>query len=319
MRTSTRARRPRGWKYSIITAGILALAAIAVPAQAFAAPSAPSTGSALSKPGCPGLYVIGARGSGQAYDVNGPFRGLGPEVDKTVTVVDNVVKKSLGITASIKAIDYPALSTDVLKPSKAVLTLIGHGYILLGLALWYKESVEKYLKSITAGTAAMVADAEHDAGTCPETPLVLAGYSQGAIVAHQAEVELKRKSSRAFGNIAGTLLIADGDRVENTKAHEFGTSKSGGEGIETYLYLSDEDAPLPNGTANICDADDIVCDISVGALWDYKKSIAVHTSYAKCDKDNKCTYLPVLTTAATWVGNVVVRLFREHGTAMREG
>jgi hypothetical protein len=60
---------------------------------------------------------------------------------------------------------------------------------------------------------------------CPQALLILAGYSQGAMVMHQAELRLAAAhDDGVLGQIAGTLLLGDGDRVSHTAADEFGTS-----------------------------------------------------------------------------------------------
>lgn len=310
MRAITREKRFR-LRPLIITAGILALAAIGVPAQAYAATSTESVASSPSKARCPDVDFIGARGSGQAYDPSGPFKGLGPEVSKMVTVMQDVAHKAgIGITSIVQAVNYPAVSTSVLKPSKREIVLLSNpATIAAGLALYYKNNVKVFLASIAAGVSAMVGDAVREGNACRGAVFVFAGYSQGAMVAHQAELELERRQLQAFYNTIGTILLADGDRVSNTKAMEFGTSKHSGKGIATYLHHGVGDVPIPGTTANICDANDLVCNFGPSQLLHFSSSIAVHTSYAKCNKENKCTYKPVLTSAATLIGNDIVFYF----------
>jgi cutinase len=118
---------------------------------------------------------------------------------------------------------------------------------------------------------------------CPRAGLVLAGYSQGAMVMHQVEWQLP---GSALSHIKGTLLVADGDRVPDTKAAytkdtkavytKLGISPSParGEGIRTYVGRSPlaplvpflverKDVRLYKTTVSICNADDIVCDFNV--------------------------------------------------------
>ena len=65
---------------------------------------------------------------------------------------------------------------------------------------------------------------------------MLAGYSQGAMAMHQAELELRDAGeTELLTHVAGALLLADGDRVASTTAKRFGTASSTAEGIRTYL------------------------------------------------------------------------------------
>jgi Cutinase len=65
---------------------------------------------------------------------------------------------------------------------------------------------------------------------CPNTK-VMAGYSQGTMVVHQAEVRLAASSRKTVRRIVETLLLGDSDRVPFTRAHEFGSSLPRAEGI----------------------------------------------------------------------------------------
>jgi hypothetical protein len=126
---------------------------------------------------------------------------------------------------------------------------------------------------------------------------------------HQAELQLAASHDTGLlGQIAGTLLLGDGDRVKHTAAREFGTSKNGAQGIRTYLGKnSDRDGPDPATTANICNAGDIVCDFSVSTLVNTilsGKGVCVHESYAVSQKHCKHSHNNALTQAATWVANL---------------
>ncbi len=289
----------------IITAGILTLVAVAVPGQALAATGASSVSSSPSKTSCPMFDFIGARGSGQPDETSGAFRGLGPEVDKMVTVMEDVVAHK-GHSTGITALNYPAVPVKVLIPTAAQIKLFRTNPAA-ALADWYNTNVKKFMGSIAKGVSAMVSYAEHETKACPGTAFVLAGYSQGAMVMHEAELQLRaaeeKGTSFAFGRIGGTILLADGYRVPNTKAKEFGTSKASGQGIATYLRHGVGDVAEGTTTANICDANDAVCNFGANLFLHIPSAISVHTSYAKCNAKNQCTYKAVLTTAATWVAD----------------
>lgn len=286
-------------------AGLLAVAGIVIPAQT--ALAAPRLSAAPSAEHCPNVEFIGARGSGQPYDVSGRFHGLGPEVNHMIGIIKGKLHAK-AITYGTDALSYPADSVNDLKPTSTELTLIENPLTLAaGLALYYEDNVKKYLHSIATGVSDTIFDADSFYNTCRPTVLVLVGYSQGAMVMHQAEVQLQSKHPKVFGRIAGTIELADGNRVPNTKAKEFGTSKANGEGVQTYLTKLSKhpDVPLPRTTANICNAGDLVCNFNASAVLHFSSAAKVHTSYSHCTKTS-CTYQPVLSSAATWVAAAVI-------------
>ena len=56
---------------------------------------------------------------------------------------------------------------------------------------------------------------------CPTTKVVLAGYSQGAMVVHR-----NLQALAASPNLAASLLIADGDRLPNDTTVNIGSVTS---------------------------------------------------------------------------------------------
>lgn len=310
MRRPAHKRRSWSRKLMLIAAGILVLAVIVVPTtQAFAATGSTAVGPSLSMASsCPSYVIVGARGSGQPDETSGKFRGLGPEVDKMATVLQQVLGKKHFSTA-YKAINYTAAPVSVLRPTAAQLKLFLKNPSA-ALADWYENNVKKFMASIADGVAKTVAYAESKTKECRavNTALILVGYSQGAMAVHEAELQLKKAEGKgtsfAFGRIGGTLLLSDGYRVKETIAKQFGTAKPGGQGVATVLRHGVGDLPDPGPSpANVCDANDVVCDFSARLFLRIANLLAVHTSYAKCNAKDQCTYKPVLTTAANWVAD----------------
>ena len=321
---TSRKGRSHGRQMVIVAGGVLMLAAMAVPGQALASASPgvrtsaahasnPATRTSAARasvrPGtqsCNDVEFIGARGSGEKY---GPFRGLGAEVNKLVTVAQGVLRKH-HITSGLDAVPYPADSVNDLKPSGAeIMGLSNPMTAAATLVIYYEHNVRKYLASISQGVTDTVFDVHTYHNVCPSTVFVLAGYSQGAMVMHQAENKISADHFRVIvRRIAGTLLLGDGNRVPHTKAKEFGTSSASAEGIQTYLTKLSKhpDVLVPKTTANICNAHDIVCNFNLTNVLHFSSSGKVHTSYAVC-KSGKCKYESVLTRAATWVANAVVK------------
>ena len=277
-------------------ATVLALA-VTGPAQAASASATPAADH------CNTVEFLGARGSGQALDTTGPYKGFGPEAYKVVSTAAPKLSAKR-ISYGIDAIPYSADSVNDLKPSE--LEIIG---LPESLPLYYKDNVEKYLNSIAQGVNDMVTDIKDRVATCGAAQhLVLVGYSQGAIVVHQAEDYLEVHDKSALSHIISTVLVADGDRVPKTKSKEFGSSGVSGEGIQVYLghFSTHLDNPLPGTTANVCNANDIVCNFGIPQLVHFSASAKVHTtSYANCS-GTKCSYGSALVSAANWAAGVIV-------------
>ncbi len=290
----------KGWRAKAVLAP-LAVLAVAVPLAAGPAQAASASPAADR---CNRVEFIGARGSGQALDVSGPFKGFGPQSYKVVTTVAAKLSAKR-ISYGVDAIPYPADSVNDLKPS--TLEILG---LPASLPLYYKDNVSKFLSSISTGVSDMVNDVKARIATCGNAQhLVLVGFSQGAIVVHQAEEYLLVHDRSALSHIIGTVLIADGDRVPNTKSKAFGSSGASGEGIQVYLghFSTHLDMPLPATTANVCNANDIVCNFGIPQLVHFSASAKVHTTtYANCS-GNKCTYGAALIAASNWAAGVVLK------------
>jgi hypothetical protein len=268
----------------------LAMTVIAAPAM--------TAGAATSAPSCPSFYFIGARGSGESAQT--PAGGLGTEVGKIATDVANAVNAQ-NLTMQTVADSYSAASVYDFIPSSAEVSKL-QGMISAGnesgaISYYYNHNVVPYLASIKAGVKAAVSEARVLNYYCPQSKLLMAGYSQGAMVVHQAEWRLAHSYPAVAAQIVGTVLLADGDRVPNSTAHSFGTATSGGEGVRTWLKENNgKDAWQPSATASICNAGDIVCDFNWHRVYPAPSSeqagAQVHTSYAND---------PSLAQAATWV------------------
>jgi hypothetical protein len=260
---------------------------------------------------CPNVEFLGARGSGQPS--GGQFKGLGPEISYMFSVVQSDVRH-YGYSYRTWALNYPAASVDVLKPS-AVEVMTG----LMGLLYWYNHNYKKYQASISEGVGEMVAQMSTLHSACPHAFIAVGGYSQGAMVVHQALVRVKSKSVQKCQN--GTILLADGNRVANTIVAQYGTSPRSGEGIATWakhtIHVGATPHDIPawanQSAANICNKYDIVCDTSLSNLEHFSRGARVHTSYAVRDSNGKYSYEKVLTQAASGVGGDLQRLLLDTG------
>ena len=146
-----------------------------------------ATGTAAAAPACADFHWIGAAGSGQrdgaGLTANG---GMGDVVYQSYQQLRADLLAN-GRTITAEAVQYPA----------APAPLEG------GLGGWLD-----FLDSVDDGTDATAEQFEAFTEQCPNTKVVLAGYSQGAMVIHRNLYDLADDP-----HVAAALLIADGDRL----------------------------------------------------------------------------------------------------------
>ena len=145
-----------------------------------------------------------------------------------------------------------------------------------------------FMDSVEEGAAATAEQLEAFTDRCPTTKVVLAGYSQGAMVIHRNLADLADNP-----NIAAALLIADGDRLPGDTTINLGSAAvvpGPGKGVaqEHSFLASAPTSPLPPElgarTISVCDVGDPVCDYGADTDTDdpaqSAAGIAIHTSYA---------------------------------------
>lgn len=242
------------------------------------------TALATTPHGCRDVMLIGARGSGEPMQVKKSgklvtvFHGVGKPIDYMAGLLEKDVT-AYGEAMGILPVIYRADSVDELFPSKAELAEMALG----GARRIYEEkNLKPYEASIADGVSKTIDDIHATLGLCPETELVLAGYSQGAMAIHQAELKLEHDGDEeALDAIGGTLLLGDGDRAPNTQARIFGGAPAGGEGIQVYFQrFKPIDVVEPETTAEICVRGDVVCDfkLHLDSAF-YSEGTHVHSSY----------------------------------------
>lgn len=228
-----------------------------------------TAGTANAAPGCPDVHWMGAAGSGERteYDMaaNG---GMGQIVYQSYQALQHQLAAE-GRTITAEAVNYPA--KDV--PADA------------GIGDWLD-----YMGSVDAGTNALGAQYAAFTAQCPDTKVVLAGYSQGAMAVHRNLLALG-----ADPNLAAALLIADGDRHPNDTTVNIGSAstdpeKTGG-AAQDWPILAHAPALLPANigvrTISVCDAGDAVCDYDPDADEVSATAVAIHTNYSVADADGQ--------------------------------
>lgn len=237
-----------------------------------------SAAPASAQRACKDVTFVGVRGSGE--ELTRKNRGMGASVFRMGTRLRQRLKAD-GEEVGLLPIPYSALGVETLVPSRRQLALAAAGRIETALAFYYRNNVRKYLGSIDEGVELMLQALETTTANCPDTDLVLAGYSQGAMVVHQAELRLSdAEELDVLDAVWGTILLADGDRVPNSGARLIGTSQAHGQGVRTNLGGNDRrDVVSPETTVNICNKGDIVCDFNASRILGHKKASKVHTQY----------------------------------------
>lgn len=158
-----------------LTAAVAAPVALAAPAQAAAREV---------KSGCATVAIIGARGSGQPHTQSGVITDFGPQL----SAVSKATAARLNSRHTVRYIGIPYQAVNV-KNAEAV----------------------KYNASVKDGVNRMTTYLVGTARSCPNTKIVLAGYSQGAQVARTVAGNL----SNALASRVAVLLLADPKRNFN--------------------------------------------------------------------------------------------------------
>lgn len=197
--------------------------------------------------GCEDLFVLGARGSGEAQDDRGGLGSttIGPFVDS--------LRAALPATVSFRAggLAYPAT---------AIPALIGGG----------ADATQNYDASITEGGtyAARVLDAQ--VAACPNQRFILAGYSQGA----DAIGNLLERRPDFYPRIAWVALFGDPRFDSGTTSSVGALRGTAGEGRGISGIARLVPPPLVGRFTSACLDADIVC---LGAIPG--NNVATHLEY----------------------------------------
>jgi hypothetical protein len=154
-----------------------------------------------------------------------------------------------------------------------------------------------FMDSVEDGTKATAAQFKAFTAQCPATMVVLAGYSQGAMVIHR-----NLEGMADDPHVAAALLIADGDRLPVDNVIDMGSTAIApgvGKGVaqEHSFLASAPTSKLPTAigarTVSVCDVGDPVCDYDPDTTKLTNATLAIHTSYA-----------PAATGAHAWVSPI---------------
>ncbi|MDY6999772.1 MAG: cutinase family protein [Actinomycetota bacterium] len=243
------------------------IAALTGAALTAAAAAGLTAGVASAQPQCADVHWIGAAGSGERTGDLSADGGMGRVVHKSFRDFAELVRQD-GRTVTGEAVHYPATAV----PEDG------------GILDWadFMGSVDIGAEALEQQYAAFVAQ-------CPASQVVLAGYSQGAMVVHRNLHELDTSP-----NLAAALLVADGDRLPQDPTINLGSVTAvpgAGKGVaQDWPILAGAPGPLPvtvgSRTISVCDLGDAVCDYDPDAEdVQNPAAVAVHTSYARSVSD----------------------------------
>lgn len=228
-----------------------------------------TAGAAHAAPNCSDLHWIGAAGSGERAGDPTANGGMGRVVYQSLQDLKRVTDDS---TVTAEAVQYPAAPVPA------------DGDILGWLG---------FMDSVDAGVAALGQQYASYVQRCPDTDVVLAGYSQGAMVVHR-----NLHALAGSPNLDAALLIADGDRIPDDTTVSMGSVTEvpgAGRGVaqEWPTLARAPQAKLPpslgSRTISVCDLGDPVCDHDPDAEAMAPAAVDVHTSYASRDSGYRWT------------------------------
>jgi hypothetical protein len=221
--------------------------------------------------------LLGARGSGEAGPgsvnwQNGSSKdnyGYGPDIWNTF----QRIKSDIGTQRTFQetSVIYAADSVNILKQNPFTYPA-------------------KYFRDLAAGVTWTMNYLQQQAQACPDQQIVLAGFSQGAMVMHRVVQMLSDTSADQpiLTRLAAAVLIGDGDQQPLDNETDFGSALAAtDEGIGQWYGVS------PPGTFNsglssvverVCNLGDVVCDYGTAealSLPGILAGITIHLSYAK--------------------------------------
>jgi hypothetical protein len=197
-------------------------------------------------PACRGIYLVGARGLGET---NNDYNGYGKTIAFAVSAFRN---HYTGGPVAAHFLDY---KTNSLLP------------LVLG-TIFAKNGVIRFLDGADGGIATLEQMLTEDQLSCPGQPIVLFGYSEGALVVDQTLLQLQKVGSPILQHVIGVGLIADPHRL-GTAPYTYGTAHRNLNGLSrTFALYPAADLPqwVQNNTVSYCSDGDMVCAWDSGLL-----------------------------------------------------
>jgi len=226
--------------------------------------------SSQPPPQCPDGIVLAAMGSGQSWSGDTDL-SHSPELK---AVYGEIAAKATGKTLGLHVINYPA--QDVTKLYAGLDTIhaknaVDYGKQVRRVAL---KNLNGYLAGKQQGVTELLNVFARQHKACPNSRLLLAGYSQGAMVVHEfLNLQAGKKDRSADRAVLGAVLVADPERVAHSKVTEVADADDAGKGICVVAnaagvrclpqgQVDDVRKPFATSTLSVCSSLDPVCDTS---------------------------------------------------------
>jgi cutinase len=228
----------------VLVGGVAIIVAAAVSAQGQAAALPARPGGA----GCVDDFLIGSRGSGQFPPGGDQYDGLGPEVFQFSQRFAADMTRA-GHSYRYLANPYPAVAVSPGGNSDGwIFNLAG---VITGLP------IGKYDSSVAAGVSGLTAEVRSVIATCPDTRIMLAGYSQGAQVTGDAYQQLTEAER---GYVLGAFLLSDPRRDPADFNVNYGSARTAGNGAVTKDARPMFAVSMPGRVRSYCQTGDPVCE-----------------------------------------------------------
>ena len=215
-------------------------------------PRAQTVADAKRSAACADVLVVGLDGNAQQPTAGHAF---GPTVD---TVVRRVVArvKSHGRTVSVARVPLTTLpASAVLKhhrhPDRSALRAVS------------KPGLRAWRQPVVGGVNATLALVTDRIARCPERPVLLVGFAQGASVVHR--VLGRFAAAGGLSHLVGGITIADPDRLAHSVARPvLGEPAAPGRrpGILPKFLTAQADVPAAQGSFgvwSVCSQADLIC------------------------------------------------------------
>lgn len=235
---------------------------------------------------CSDVEFIGVAGSGQRDGGDSAEDQMDEEDiededygDSETPDVDVVAE-----VGDIVAVTYANLEADLPEDTSINLRAVEYPAMAVPVSL-KQETWEDYFESVAEGVSATKDTINDTVDECPESKIVVAGYSQGAMALRRALLELGSVDSIVAG-----VLIGDGDKLPDDKVTTIDDYDT--DDYEGIAQLARDQWDFDSGTSeeplpsdwesrilSACRGGDVVCALEsfdVGSITD---DISAHTNY----------------------------------------
>lgn len=223
-------------------------------------------------PTCTDAAFIAATGSGQYFQGASNLQ-ISPQLQY---LYENITQNSGGITPEVQVLNYPADSVGALTRNLANIpaqdVFLGPDAVAYYEYHTLQNNLTTYLAGKDQGLVQLRSAFASIRANCPNEHVILAGYSQGAMVVHEFLNELAKFGNTNSKNaLLGAVLVADPERVKNSAVPRKGTAPSSGFGVCDLISVAHCASPAPLSdiepavrakTISVCTYDDPVCDTS---------------------------------------------------------